>query len=285
MKKMGKIFVLSAVFLFLFLINHGLALAADPCPAAYYTDGVISQKCTLAELFSSTDNGSSCEHTYYQNGQEMTANYFCCDGQSEKLYSEDRVHYECANFPDCSNETQDLNDCNSGFLSNAYRCRRGINSYYCCNSGLYLTNGLCCPAGQVGNNGSCSTLTQPDTDTDDTTSPGFENKDAFNPLTKTKLNELNPLAVMKSDQAETLSTPGGILSRVLDFAFPLAGFILFVMIVWGGFEMIKGATAKKMDAGKQRITAAIMGFIMLFISYWLIQVVFTILGVKQSIFG
>jgi hypothetical protein len=78
-----------------------------------------------------------------------------------------------------------------------------------------------------------------------------------------------------------LLTPGGIISRILDFAFPIAGLILFVMIVWGGFEMLMGAADKKsVDAGRQRITAAIIGFFLLFVSFWIIRVVETVLGIK-----
>lgn len=80
---------------------------------------------------------------------------------------------------------------------------------------------------------------------------------------------------------EDLTTPGGIISRALVFAFPLAGIVLFVMLVWGGFEMLSGAASKKsLDAGKQRITAAIIGFILLFTSYWIIKIVEVIFDLK-----
>jgi hypothetical protein len=93
--------------------------------------------------------------------------------------------------------------------------------------------------------------------------------------------QTNPLKIAGSEHAEQLSTPGGIISRILDFAFPIAGLILFVMIVWGGFEMLMGAADKKsVDAGRQRITAAIIGFFLLFVSFWIIRVVETVLGIK-----
>lgn len=83
-----------------------------------------------------------------------------------------------------------------------------------------------------------------------------------------------------SAYADQLSTPGGIVSRVLTFAFPLAGLILFVMLVWGGFEILIQAPSKKgIDAGKQRVTAAIIGFILLFSSYWIWQIIEVIFGV------
>jgi len=109
-------------------------------------------------------------------------------------------------------------------------------------------------------------------------------------MEKIDLTKVDPLqiggsdnAIIKMDRsnaATDLSTPGGILSRSLTYAFPIAGTILFVMILWGGFEMISGATeSKSLEAGKQRITAAAVGFLLLFASYWitqLLQIVFNI---------
>lgn len=87
--------------------------------------------------------------------------------------------------------------------------------------------------------------------------------------------DLNPLK-----NSPQLHSPGGIVSRILTFAFPLAGLILFVMIVWGGFEMLVGATGKGIDAGKQRVTNAIIGFFLLFIAYWVFQIVEVIFGIQ-----
>lgn len=100
-------------------------------------------------------------------------------------------------------------------------------------------------------------------------------------VTNATFDELNPLKTSGSEQAQQLSTPGGIISRVLEFAFPIAGLILFVMIVWGGFEILTGAADKKsLDAGKQRISAAIIGFVLLFVSYWIIRIIEEVLGIK-----
>lgn len=99
------------------------------------------------------------------------------------------------------------------------------------------------------------------------------------PLTSQTLDDLNPLK-NNSDVADQLSTPGGIITRLLTFAFPLAGIILFVMLTWSGFEIVAGAASKKsQDAGKQRATAAVVGFLLLFASYWIIQVIEVIFNV------
>jgi hypothetical protein len=99
------------------------------------------------------------------------------------------------------------------------------------------------------------------------------------PITGSDLDNVNPLKIGGGDMS--LTTPGGIFSKVLDFSFPIAGAILFVMILWGGFEIVLGATEKKSyDAGKQRITAAVVGFLILFVSYWLVQIMEVVFGVK-----
>jgi hypothetical protein len=92
---------------------------------------------------------------------------------------------------------------------------------------------------------------------------------------------LNPLYIGESEFAEDLSTPGGIVSRLLLFLFPLAGLVLFAMIVWGGFEILVKAneSQKALDAGRNRITAAIVGFLLLFSSYWIIQIAEVIFGI------
>lgn len=102
-----------------------------------------------------------------------------------------------------------------------------------------------------------------------------------NTLTKDTLDSLNPLVQFGDPTVnESFTTPGGIISRALVFAFPIAGLILFVMLVWAGFEILGGATEKKsVEAGKQRATAAVIGFVLLFASYWLIQILEVMFGV------
>ncbi len=77
------------------------------------------------------------------------------------------------------------------------------------------------------------------------------------------------------------STPRGVISALLPFLFTFAGLILFVMIVWGGFEMLTGAAnPKSQEAGKQRIMNAIIGFVILFVAYWLAQILETLFGIS-----
>lgn len=94
------------------------------------------------------------------------------------------------------------------------------------------------------------------------------------------LDSLNPLS--SGNSKDDLSTPGGIISRALsNFIFPIAGIILFAVLLLGGFQMLSGATnSKSLEEGKQRITSAIIGFIILFAAYWIAQLLELIFGIR-----
>lgn len=63
--------------------------------------------------------------------------------------------------------------------------------------------------------------------------------------------------------------------------FPIAGIILLAYLVWGGFDYLTSmGDPKKAEAGKQKITAAIIGFIIIFVSYWIVQIVDYIFGLE-----
>jgi hypothetical protein len=85
------------------------------------------------------------------------------------------------------------------------------------------------------------------------------------------LNSFNPLTNFSS-KASRLSTPRGIISEVLQFIFPISGIILFFMLIMAGLKMLTGATnSSNMEDAKKIISTAILGFIILFASYWIAQ--------------
>ena len=99
-------------------------------------------------------------------------------------------------------------------------------------------------------------------------------------VTSDTLDNLNPFKI--GNGSVDLSTPGKIISRALKFfVFPIAGVILFIILILGGFQMLAGASnSKSLEEGKQRITAAIIGFILLFAAYWIAQLLEIIFGIR-----
>ena len=110
---------------------------------------------------------------------------------------------------------------------------------------------------------------------------GVPSADSGFEVTNEVLDSFDPLQVAGSPHAQTLSTPGGIITRLLQFIFPIAGLALFVMIVAGGLQILSGASnSKSLQEGQKRVTMAVVGFLILFASYWIAQILEVIFGVK-----
>jgi hypothetical protein len=71
-----------------------------------------------------------------------------------------------------------------------------------------------------------------------------------------------------------------LISAILPNAYIIAGLILFIYLLAGGFMIIAASgSPDSAKNGQKVITNAIIGFIILFCSYWLIEIISTITGV------
>jgi hypothetical protein len=69
---------------------------------------------------------------------------------------------------------------------------------------------------------------------------------------------------------------GGIISTLINNIYILAGIILFILLIVGGVGFIMGAGSDNPDQAKkskQAITAALLGFVIVFCSYWIIRII------------
>jgi len=83
--------------------------------------------------------------------------------------------------------------------------------------------------------------------------------------------------------AQKFATPGVLISVLLKNVYMLAGVLLLVLLIFGGFSIIMGAgqgDAKKTGQGKKAATSAVVGFLVIFASYWIIQIIQIITGVE-----
>lgn len=72
-----------------------------------------------------------------------------------------------------------------------------------------------------------------------------------------------------------------ILSVILKNLYVLAAIILFFFIFAGGLGMILNAgNAEKQKQSSQTLTSAVIGFAILFCSYWLIKLIELVLGIQ-----
>lgn len=78
-----------------------------------------------------------------------------------------------------------------------------------------------------------------------------------------------------------LNSVGGILTKLLPYIYVAAGLYLLVILIWGGIILMTAAgDQNKMKEGYGKITAGIIGFVIIFVSYFVAQIVQVILGVK-----
>jgi uncharacterized membrane protein YphA (DoxX/SURF4 family) len=72
-----------------------------------------------------------------------------------------------------------------------------------------------------------------------------------------------------------------LINRSLPFVFYLAGLLLFIMLIIGGFGMLtSGGSPDKMKAAQGKITSAVIGFVIVFISYWLVRILEIVFGIQ-----
>ncbi len=75
---------------------------------------------------------------------------------------------------------------------------------------------------------------------------------------------------------------GSILSVVFQYVLPLAGVGLLIMIISAGFTLLTSSgDTKKMEKGKQTLTQGVVGFVVIFLAYWIVQAVGIIFGVTE----
>lgn len=78
----------------------------------------------------------------------------------------------------------------------------------------------------------------------------------------------------------TYSGVGSLLNNILPNVYIVAGLIIFFMLILGGFSIISSASdSHKLEEGKKTITSAIIGLLVLFASYWIIQIIQVVTGV------
>lgn len=84
----------------------------------------------------------------------------------------------------------------------------------------------------------------------------------------------------------TIADLGSVIERVVGYALGLAGIVLFIMLLIGGFSFItSGGDPKAAEGAKKTITSAIIGLIVILISYLILVVIRNITGVDVTQFN
>ena len=82
--------------------------------------------------------------------------------------------------------------------------------------------------------------------------------------------------------SSVFGSPGDLISVILPNVFIISGIILLFMIIFGGFLVVSsaGGNPEQTQKGRQAITGAIIGFVVVFSSYWIVQIIEIITGLQ-----
>lgn len=83
---------------------------------------------------------------------------------------------------------------------------------------------------------------------------------------------------------KTEFTVADVVGRVLEFLYPFSALLLFLYLLWGGYDfLLSGGNPEKIKAGKAKITAALIGFLLLIVSYFVVRLISIIFGLGEGI--
>ncbi|KKQ35939.1 MAG: hypothetical protein US53_C0068G0015 [Candidatus Woesebacteria bacterium GW2011_GWA1_37_7] len=83
-------------------------------------------------------------------------------------------------------------------------------------------------------------------------------------------------------------TLGSFITFILRYLFPLAGLLVLIYLIFGGYQiMFSGGNPQAIAQGKSKVTNAIVGFIIVFTAFWIVQGMAIVLGLADlvTIFG
>lgn len=83
---------------------------------------------------------------------------------------------------------------------------------------------------------------------------------------------------------EGINTLGDLINKLVSFLIPLAGIILFIIFIWAGYDfMLSQGQPEKLKSAKAKITAGIIGFVLLILAYIITKILASIFGLNTGI--
>jgi hypothetical protein len=80
---------------------------------------------------------------------------------------------------------------------------------------------------------------------------------------------------------DVFNSTDDMLNLIVKVLFVGAGLVLFIMIIGAGFAMIQGG-GKNAEKAKTTMTSAVLGFIIMFAAYWIMQIIQLLTGINMG---
>ncbi len=82
-----------------------------------------------------------------------------------------------------------------------------------------------------------------------------------------------------------LKSLSDVINRITNFMIPLAAIILLFVMIWGGYDVLMSqGSAEKVKTGRLKITAGIIGLVLMVFAYVITRLVTRIFGVGEELF-
>jgi hypothetical protein len=102
---------------------------------------------------------------------------------------------------------------------------------------------------------------------------------------KLDLNQVQSGAFPNSNLGSTVKI-GEIIGDILPYIFGAAGIALLIYLITGGFQiMTSRGDPKAMQAAQSKITNAVIGFIIVFLAFIIVQLLGQVLGLEGTLFS
>ncbi len=91
----------------------------------------------------------------------------------------------------------------------------------------------------------------------------------------------SPVTAINGVAIQSKGAVGIIITELLKYVFPLSGILLLFFLISAGFDlMTSGGDPKKTEQGKEKLTSALVGFVIVFTAFWIYQIIKYVLGIK-----
>jgi Type IV secretion system pilin len=79
---------------------------------------------------------------------------------------------------------------------------------------------------------------------------------------------------------------GGVIGNILLYIFGAAAIALLIYLMLGGFQMMTSrGDPKAMQGAQAKITNALIGFVIIIIAFFVVQLLGQLLGLQNTFFG
>lgn len=82
-----------------------------------------------------------------------------------------------------------------------------------------------------------------------------------------------------------INTLGDLVTKAVNFLVPLAGIILFLVFIWGGYSyMMSQGNPEKVKSAQAKLKTGIIGFVLLITSYLIVNIISRIFFPELNLF-